>query len=94
MPTWCRWAATASPWVGLTGNDIVLADDGQVSRVHAVLERLGGGWSIRDVSSRNGTFVNGNRVSGEARVGPGDELRIGRTRIVLRADRSRRRPPA
>ena len=48
------------------GNDIVLGDDGQVSRVHAVLERLGGGWSIRDVSSRNGTFVNGNRVSGEA----------------------------
>ena len=70
------------------GNDIVLGDDGQVSRVHAVLERLGGGWSIRDVSSRNGTFVNGNRVSGEARVGPGDELRIGRTRIVLRADRT------
>ena len=70
------------------GNDIVLSDDGQVSRVHAVLERLGGGWSIRDVSSRNGTFVNGNRLSGEARVGPGDELRIGRTRIVLRADRT------
>jgi pSer/pThr/pTyr-binding forkhead associated (FHA) protein len=76
------------------GNDIVLGDDGQVSRVHAVLERLGGGWSIRDVSSRNGTFVNGNRVSGEARVGPGDELRIGRTRIVLRGSPSAGKPPA
>lgn len=70
------------------GNDIVLADDGQVSRTHAVLERLGAGWSVRDVSSRNGTFVNGTRVSGETRVGPGDELRIGRTRIVLRAERT------
>ena len=57
------------------GNDIVLADDGQVSRVHAVFERLAGTWSIRDVNSRNGTFVNGTRVTGEARVGPADVRR-------------------
>jgi pSer/pThr/pTyr-binding forkhead associated (FHA) protein len=71
-----------------TGNDIVLPDDTQVSRVHAVLERLAGTWSVRDVSSRNGTFLNGTRVSGEARIGHGDEIRVGRTRIVLRADRT------
>jgi pSer/pThr/pTyr-binding forkhead associated (FHA) protein len=70
------------------GNTIVLADDSQVSRVHAVVEQLGGAWSVRDVNSRNGTFVNGTRVSGEARLSAGDELRIGRTRIVLRADRT------
>jgi predicted component of type VI protein secretion system len=70
------------------GNDIVLSDDGQVSRVHAILERIAGSWSVRDVSSRNGTFVNGTRVSSEARLGPGDEIRIGRTRIVLRAERT------
>lgn len=70
------------------GNDIVLSDDSQVSRVHAVLEKIAGTWSVRDVSSRNGTFVNGSRVAGEARLGPGDELRIGRTRMILRADRS------
>lgn len=70
------------------GNDIVLSDDSQVSRVHAVLEKIAGTWSVRDVSSRNGTFVNGSRVAGEARLGPGDELRIGRTRMVLRADRT------
>jgi DNA-binding CsgD family transcriptional regulator len=70
------------------GNTIVLADDSQVSRVHAVIEELGGSWSVRDVNSRNGTFVNGTRVSGEARLSAGDELRIGRTRIVLRADRT------
>jgi pSer/pThr/pTyr-binding forkhead associated (FHA) protein len=71
-----------------TGNDIVLADDTQVSRVHAVFERLGGTWSVRDVNSRNGTFVNGNRVSGEARLSAGDEIRIGRTRVVLRGERA------
>src|SRR5437867_289848 len=74
------------------GNDIVLSDDGQVSRVHAILERIAGSWSVRDVSSRNGTFVNGTRVSGEARLGPGDEIRIGRTRIVLRAERTADHP--
>jgi pSer/pThr/pTyr-binding forkhead associated (FHA) protein len=71
-----------------SGNDVALTEDGQVSRVHAVLERLAGGWSVRDVSSRNGTFVNGSRVSGEARLGPGDEIRVGRTRLVLRAERT------
>ncbi len=76
------------------GNDIVLSEDTQVSRVHAVLEQLAGSWSVRDVSSRNGTFLNGTRVSGEARLGAGDELRIGRTRIVLRADRTGQDPGA
>jgi predicted component of type VI protein secretion system len=70
------------------GNTIVLSDDSQVSRVHAVIEQLAGSWSVRDVNSRNGTFLNGSRVSGEARLSAGDELRIGRTRIVLRADRT------
>ena len=70
------------------GNTIVLSDDSQVSRVHAVVEQLAGSWSVRDVNSRNGTFLNGSRVSGEARLSAGDELRIGRTRIVLRADRT------
>jgi pSer/pThr/pTyr-binding forkhead associated (FHA) protein len=67
-------------------NDIVLADDGQVSRVHAVLDRLGAGWSVRDVGSSNGTFLNGKRLSGETRLDPGDEIRLGRTRIVLRGN--------
>ncbi|HXV92135.1 MAG TPA: FHA domain-containing protein, partial [Pseudonocardia sp.] len=69
-------------------------EDGQVSRVHAVFERLAGGWCVRDVSSRNGTFVNGSRVTGEARLGPGDEVRVGRTRIVLRGDRAADDPGA
>lgn len=65
-------------------NDIVLAADGQVSRVHAVFDRLGAGWSIRDVGSSNGTFVNGKRLGSEMVLDPGDEIRVGRTRIVLR----------
>jgi predicted component of type VI protein secretion system len=92
------WRSAGSDLVPLTAdrltigraedNDVVLADDSQVSRVHAVLDRLGPGWSVRDVGSSNGTFLNGKRLSGETRLDPGDELRLGRTRIVLRGSRS------
>ena len=65
-------------------NDVVLAADRTVSRLHAVLEAFPAGWSLRDMGSRNGTFVNGQKLAGERVLGPGDEVRIGRTRLVLR----------
>src|SRR5262245_25650387 len=45
-------------------NRIVIEDDPRVSRMHAVLERLDAGWVVRDLGSRNGTFVNGERLWG------------------------------
>jgi predicted component of type VI protein secretion system len=68
------------------GNDIRVEDD-KVSRSHAVLERVGTTWCIRDLSSSNGTFVNGTRVSAERPLEPNVEIRVGRTRIVFRAKR-------
>jgi hypothetical protein len=65
-------------------NDVVLAADRTVSRLHAVLEEFPAGWSLRDMGSRNGTFVNGQKLLGERVLGPGDEVRIGKTRLVLR----------
>jgi pSer/pThr/pTyr-binding forkhead associated (FHA) protein len=62
--------------------DIVVAD-GSVSRVHALLERLAGSWFVQDLGSRNGTFVNGERVQVRRVLRPSDELRLGRTRLVL-----------
>jgi pSer/pThr/pTyr-binding forkhead associated (FHA) protein len=65
-------------------NDVCLADDGTVSRLHAVVEHYGSGWAVRDLGSRNGTFINGRRVLGEQALHPGDELRIGKTRLIFR----------
>ena len=65
-------------------NEVVLSADRTVSRLHAVLEAFPAGWSVRDMGSRNGTFVNGQKLAGERVLGPGDEVRIGRTRLVLR----------
>jgi pSer/pThr/pTyr-binding forkhead associated (FHA) protein len=65
-------------------NRVCLADDGTVSRLHAVVENYGSGWAVRDLGSRNGTYINGRRVLGEQALHPGDELRVGKTRIIFR----------
>ena len=66
------------------GNDLVVADDPTVSRLHAVLERFAAGWCVTDLGSSNGTTLNGERIWAQQRLRPGDELRVGRTRLILR----------
>lgn len=61
-------------------NDVVL-DSLTVSREHARLERTDGLF-LEDLGSRNGTFVNGQRVQ-RARVGPGDRIRLGATELHI-----------
>jgi DNA-binding CsgD family transcriptional regulator len=67
-------------------NDLALPADPTLSRLHAVLERYEAGWCVRDLGSRNGTFVNGQRIWSERPLRPGDELRVGATRLVYRGD--------
>jgi pSer/pThr/pTyr-binding forkhead associated (FHA) protein len=66
-------------------NDVPLAHDTEVSRLHAELECIGGEWTVSDDGlSRNGTFVNGTRISGRQRLRDGDVLRVGRTTMAFR----------
>jgi FHA domain len=67
----------------LESNDVVVDADG-VSRVHAVFERFGDAWCVRDLDSRNGTFVNGGRIIGERALHSGDEIVLGRLRLLFR----------
>jgi ATP/maltotriose-dependent transcriptional regulator MalT len=59
-----------------------------------VVENYGSGWAVRDLGSRNGTYVNDQRVISERALRPGDELRVGTTRLIFSdydaADRSSR----
>jgi pSer/pThr/pTyr-binding forkhead associated (FHA) protein len=65
-------------------NDVPLAWDTEVSRTHAVLERRGSSWTIVDDGlSRNGSFVNGRRLSGRRRLHDGDSITIGSTLLVI-----------
>jgi pSer/pThr/pTyr-binding forkhead associated (FHA) protein len=64
--------------------DISLSWDSQVSRVHAELECIGSQWTVADEGlSRNGSFVNGERVTGRRRLSDGDALRFGRTQVAF-----------
>jgi FHA domain len=66
--------------------DVSLGWDHEVSRVHAELERVGPDWAVADDGlSRNGTYVNGDRVTGRLRLRGGDVLRVGATSIAFRA---------
>lgn len=67
-------------------NSVSIAGDGSLSGLHAAFERYGGDWVVRDLGSRNGTFVNGKRIFGDVRLRHGDEVRVGRTRLVFRSD--------
>lgn len=66
-------------------NTVSFPSDGAVSRLHAVMERFPTGWSIRDINSRNGTFVNGKKLVGEEDLQPGDEITVGSSRMIFRA---------
>jgi serine/threonine-protein kinase len=63
------------------GASIELADE-QVSRAHAVLECHGSRFVLRDLESRNGTYVNGHRI-GQHDLENQGEFQIGATRLML-----------
>jgi hypothetical protein len=65
--------------------DIPLAWDAEVSRTHALLEQVGRGWTVVDDGlSRNGSFVNGERVIGRRRLRDKDRLVLGATAVTYR----------
>jgi DNA-binding NtrC family response regulator len=65
----------------LQDNDLVLTDQ-TVSRKHAVVEDKSGRYVLSDLSSTNGTFLDGVRVR-EAFLAPGSVIRLGHTEILF-----------
>jgi pSer/pThr/pTyr-binding forkhead associated (FHA) protein len=64
--------------------EVPLTWDSEVSRLHAVLEREGGEWTIADEGlSRNGSFVNGQRLRGRRRLCDGDAILVGNTLLAF-----------
>lgn len=66
--------------------------DMSVSRRHAELTPDDGAWFVRDLSSQNGTFINGEKIAARTRLRPGDQIRVGQTLFVFgKVDDSRER---
>jgi pSer/pThr/pTyr-binding forkhead associated (FHA) protein len=64
------------------GNDIFL-DDVTVSRKHAQFVRTPEGFAVRDVGSLNGTYVGRRRIEGQAALRTGDEVQVGKYRVLF-----------
>ncbi len=63
-------------------NDIVVPDQ-SVSSAHAKIQLREGIWMVVDLDSTNGTFVDGDKVSGDAPIAPGAVLRFGEISVVF-----------
>ena len=72
---------------GRSPDSDIFLDDVTVSRKHAVFGREGESFSVRDVGSLNGTYVNRERID-EAVLHRGDEVQIGKFRLVFYAGAS------
>ena len=66
-------------------NDIVLSWDSEVSRRHAHLLHTDRGWALIDDESRNGSYLNGERVTRQGPLRDGDVFRFGDTVVLFRA---------
>lgn len=68
-----------------TTAELSFPDDGGLSRQHLALEREGEGWALLDLGSKNGTMVNGVKVTGRLQLNSGDRIAAGHLVIVYDA---------
>ena len=64
-------------------NADIFLDDVTVSRRHVEIERTTSGSVVRDVGSLNGTYLNQQRIDGEMPIANGDELQVGKFKLVF-----------
>jgi adenylate cyclase len=64
-----------------------------VSKEHCILERRANGFTLRDLGSLNGTYINGERVVGEQDLKHGDDIALGATRARYDDGSGRPLPP-
>jgi pSer/pThr/pTyr-binding forkhead associated (FHA) protein len=65
-----------------TQNDVVVPDE-SVSDQHASIRRLGAAWYVVDVDSTNGTYVGGERITGQAPLIEGSDVRFGGVKFIF-----------
>lgn len=68
--------------VGRHPDSDIFLDDITVSRRHATFTRTPGGHVVADLGSLNGTYVNRDRIDGDIALSGGDEVQIGKYRLI------------
>jgi pSer/pThr/pTyr-binding forkhead associated (FHA) protein len=70
--------------IGRAESCAIRLGDAYVSQVHARLSSANGAWTIEDLGSTNGTYLNDRRVATAVAVHAGDVVRVGKTVLELR----------
>ncbi len=73
--------------------ELSFPEDGGLSRQHLAIERDADGWALRDLGSKNGTMLNGARVTERMRLKPGDRVTAGHLILVYDGASSQLRQP-
>ena len=71
--------------IGRLADCTVIISDSNTSRHHAKITRSGSGFVIADLSSTNGTFVNGERLIADHRLADGDIITVGSVSLRFEA---------
>ncbi len=72
-----RWTlAKPATSIGRWEDNDVVVDDRWVSRYHAQIHREGESYAVQDLDSKNGTFVNGRRITAPTSLADGDEIQV------------------
>ncbi len=74
--------------VGRHADSDIFLDDISVSRRHATFARSAGGYTVTDLGSLNGTYVSRDRIDGQIELSGGDEVQIGKYRLIYFAGSS------
>ena len=83
VPSNIRVESMGTLVVGRTPDNDVPIDHPLISRHHARFERSGSRWTVTDLGSTNGTYVNGRRIVAAEALTAGDVVDLGGSRLVL-----------
>ena len=79
-------ALDAKSVIGRNHDNELVVLSASVSREHAELKQSDAGWHVRDLGSRNGTFVDGTRVQGRVVLGDRVRIAVGDVKLWFLAD--------
>src|ERR687893_1513487 len=77
---------SGSAVIGRDPSSGIVLDDPESSRRHASVSVSGDSVTVEDLGSTNGTYVSGERITGQREVGSGDRIRIGTTVLEVRSE--------
>lgn len=73
-------------FIGRSSSSDIVVNDKKVSRRHTRITYSNGIYIIEDLNSKNGTYVNGSRISGARHLNPGDIVKMGNSEFTFSID--------